>query len=259
MVQRTFDLREDQAEADIPIWTEALFGVDILLLHTSPVCYGLGVPHGDESAVILIPGFLGTDQYLTQMRSWLGRIGYRAYVSGIGINAECPNLLIQQHLNETIDRALEKTGRKVDLVGHSLGGIIARSIASQRPDDIASVTTLASPFRGTVLHHAVLRAAEAVRRRILEEHGRDVLPACYTARCTCDFLTHLRCEVPASVLETAIYTRDDGIVDWRYCRTENPEVDFEVHGTHIGLVFNASVYTIVANRLAESRQRENAS
>ena len=69
------NLREDSAEADISIWKEALFGADILLLHASPVYYGLGVPHGDGSAVILIPGFLGTDLYLSHLQSWLNRIG----------------------------------------------------------------------------------------------------------------------------------------------------------------------------------------
>ncbi|MGH9523520.1 MAG: hypothetical protein ACRD3E_13420, partial [Terriglobales bacterium] len=60
-------LREDHAEANISIWKEALFGADILLLHASPVFYGLGVPHGDGSAVVVIPGFLGTDLYLTHL------------------------------------------------------------------------------------------------------------------------------------------------------------------------------------------------
>lgn len=243
--------RRDGAEADIPIWQEALFGVDILLLHASPVYYGLGIPRGDDSAVILIPGFLGTDRYLAQLQSWLGRIGYRPYLSGIGVNAECPNLLIQHRLRETIDKALDRTGRQVHLIGHSLGGIIARSVACQRPDDIGSVITLASPFRGTVLHHAVMRAAEAVRKHILEEQGSNVLPTCYTARCTCDFLNHILCEIPHEIGETAIYTRADGIVDWQYCVTEKAGCDFEVPGTHLGLVFNASVYNIIARRLAQ--------
>lgn len=247
-----FDFREDQAEADIPIWKEALFGVDILLLHASPVYYGLGIPHGDQSAVVLIPGFLGTDRYLLQLQSWLARIGYRPYLSGIGLNAECPNILIQQRLRDTIEKALAETGRKIHLIGHSLGGIIARSAACQRPNDIASVITLASPFRGTVLHHAVLRAAESVRRHILQEHGPKVLPTCYTARCTCDFLNHIRCSTPPCVAETAIYTRADGIVDWQYCMTGDPEVDIEVPGTHLGLVFNATVYNAIADRLAKA-------
>jgi len=216
------------------------------------------VPHGDGSAVVLIPGFLGTDGYLTQLRAWLQRIGYVPYLSGIGLNAECPNLLIQYRLNETIKRALDKTGRKIHLIGHSLGGVIARSVASQHPDQVASVITLAAPFRGTVVHQAVLRAAEMVRKNILREHGKGVLPACYTARCTCNFLNSLRRNVPESVMETAVFTHDDGIVDWRYCITGDPDKDFEVPGTHIGLVFNPTVYTILANRLATAQQFDAA-
>ena len=245
-------LRGDQAEAEISIWKEALFGAEFLLLHASPVYYGLGIPHGDGSAVILIPGFLGTDLYLSQMHTWLERIGYRPYLSGIGLNAECPNLLIKYRLQETIEKALDETGRKIHLIGHSLGGIIARSVACQRSQAVQSVITLASPFRGTVVHSTVLQATEKVRLRILKEHGKNVLPTCYTARCTCDFLNSLRTEIPSCVFETALYTYDDGIVDWRYCRTGNKKVDFEVPGTHIGLAFNSSVYNIVANRLAEA-------
>lgn len=233
-------------------WTEALIGAEILILHATPVYYGLGVPRGDGSAVIIIPGFLGTDVYLTEMHAWLGRIGYRPYFSGIGVNAECPNLLIQRRLNSTIDKALRETRRKVHLIGHSLGGVIARSAAGQRPNDVASVITLAAPIRGTVAHRGVLNAAEAVRLRILEEHGKGVLPDCYTGHCTCNFLGCLRRKVPDSMLETAIYTRQDGIVDWRYCLTMDPEKDVEVPGTHIGMAFNPAAYAVVAERLAKA-------
>ncbi len=246
----------DHAEADISLWTEALFGADLLLLHATPVYYGWGVPRGDDSGVVVIPGFLGTDLYLMELHAWLGRIGYRPYFSGIGLNAECPNLLIQRRLNETIGKARSETGRRIHVIGHSLGGIIARSIAGQRPDDIASVITLGSPFRGTVAHRSILRAAETVRQRILQEHGPGVLPDCYTGRCTCNFLDSLQRRIPATVGETAIYTRADGVVDWHYCVTGKPEVDFEVPGTHIGLVFNPSVYTIISQRLAQTRSEE---
>jgi len=245
-------VREHEATADIPIWKEALFGAELLLLHASPVYYGLGIPRGDNSAVVVIPGFLGSDVYVTHLQSWLERIGYRAYFSGIGMNAECPNLLIRYRLAATIDKALAETGRKIHLIGHSLGGIIARSVAGQRPKDIASVITLGAPLQGTVMHPSVLRAANVVRSQILKQHGSSVLPECYTPRCTCSFLSSLRCTTPASVMQTAIYTKDDGIVDWRYCRTGNSDSDFEVPGTHVGLVFNASVYTIIAERLAKA-------
>jgi pimeloyl-ACP methyl ester carboxylesterase len=241
---------QSEPEADLSIWKEAFFGAELLLLHASPVYYGLGVPHGDNSAVVVIPGFLGTDLYVSHLHSWLGRIGYRSYLSGIGVNAECPNLLIRYRLAATIDQALAESGKKIHLIGHSLGGIIARSVANQRPKDIASVITLAAPIRGTVMHPSVLNVAKLVRKQILEEHGGGVLPDCYTPRCTCDFLGSLKCSMPSSVAQTAIYTRDDGIVDWRYCRTGREEMDFEVPGTHVGLVFNPSVYSIIAERLA---------
>jgi pimeloyl-ACP methyl ester carboxylesterase len=237
-------------EANNSLWTEALFGAEVLLLHAMPVYYGFGVPRGDDSGVVIIPGFLGTDLYLTELHGWLGRIGYRPYFSGIGINADCPNLLIQRHVSETIKRALDETGRKIHLIGHSLGGVIARSIAGERPKDIASVITLASPIRGTVANRAVVHAAEAVRLRILQEHGNGVLPRCYTGRCTCNFINSLRREVPDSMVQTAIYTRHDGIVDWRYCMTRKNGNDFEVPGTHIGMAFNPAAYSIVAERLA---------
>src|SRR5271169_5283891 len=175
MASPNHGFRPDYAEADVTIWKEALFGAELLLLHASPVFYGLGVPHGDGSGVVLVSGFLGTDSYLTQLRSWLERIGYHPYFSGIGLNADCPNILIQRRLNENIQKALVETERKIHLIGHSLGGIIARSVANQRPGDVASVITLAAPFRGTVAHRTVLRAAEHVRMQILAEHGSGVL------------------------------------------------------------------------------------
>jgi len=101
-----------------------------------------------------------------------------------------------------------------------------------------------------VAHRSVIHAADAIRLRILEEHGDGVLPRCYTGRCTCDFVDSLRRKVPDSMLQTAIYTRHDGIVDWRYCMTKKPGNDFEVLGTHIGMAFNPAAYSIVAERLA---------
>jgi len=249
MPQQIIQVRAEHGEADVSMWSEALVAAEMLLLRLTPIYYGFGAPKGDGSGVVLIPGFLGTDVYLMEMYAWLLRLGYRPYFSGIGLNAECPNLLIRRRLNATLDRAVRETGRAVHVIGHSLGGIIARAVAHQRPGDVASVTTLASPFRGTVVHPNILRAAEAVRRRILSQHGKGVLPDCYTGRCSCDFLDSLRTDLEPHIRQTAIYTRTDGIVDWRYCITGRPDVDFEVPGTHIGLAFSPATYTILARRL----------
>lgn len=255
MGRRQYCVHDNRAGEGITIWTESLCGVDYALLHTAPVYYGWGIPHGDDSAVVLVPGFLTSDTFLKPLHVWLKRIGYRPYRSGMGVNVECPNLLIKQYLDRTISKAVSESGRKVHLIGHSLGGVIARSVAVQRPDDIASVITLGSPFRGIVAQSMVFKVAGAVRKRILKDNGSRVTSNCYTPRCSCDFSRALSSSFPRSVAETAIYTRCDGVVDWQYCRTEDSSIDFEVPGTHLGLPFNLSVYKLIAARLAQASAR----
>jgi pimeloyl-ACP methyl ester carboxylesterase len=243
-------LRKEHEPVRSPIWQELLAGVELAFLRISPVYWGYGIPRGDGSAVVLVPGFLGTDFYLAQFRTWLRRIGYKPYYSGIRLNAECPNLLIRQNVNEAIAEAYKCTGRRIHLIGHSLGGTMALAAASQMPDRISSVITLGSPIRGVAAHASILRAAELIRQQILRRHGRGVLPDCYTVRCTCDFLASLKGKFPKSVRQTAIYTKTDGILDWNVCQTGDPSVDFEVSSTHVGLVFSPLVYSVVAERLA---------
>ena len=234
----------------LPVWQESLAGVELAFLQVSPIYWGYGVPEGDGSAVVLVPGFLGTDLYLTQFAIWLRRIGYKAFYSGIRLNADCPNLLIRRNLNDAIQQANESTQGKIHLIGHSLGGTLALSAAAQMPERIASVITLGSPIRGLAARASVMSAAEMVRKQILERHGRGVLPTCYTSRCTCEFLESLKGDLPKSVRQTAIYTKMDGLLDWRVCRTGDPDMDVEVSATHIGMVFSPLVYSVVAQRLA---------
>jgi len=242
--------REQEAEFS-SIWHEWLVGVELAFLRLSPLFWGYGVPHGDGSAVVLVPGFLGTDLYLAQFGGWLRRIGYQSFYSGIQLNADCPNLLIRRYLNESIEKACKTSRGKIHLIGHSLGGTIALSAAAQMPERVASVITLGAPIRGLEAHASIRHAADLVRKQILERHGRAVLPTCYTARCTCDFIESLKGNLPKSVRQTAIYTKTDGILNWRVCRTGDPEIDCEVSSTHIGMVFSPLVYNIVAQRLAE--------
>ncbi|MGB2635958.1 MAG: alpha/beta fold hydrolase [Candidatus Acidiferrum sp.] len=239
-----------QESPQFPVWQEWLAGVELAFLQVSPIYWGFGIPHGDGSGVVLVPGFLGTDLYLSQFAVWLRRIGYKAYYSGIPINADCPNLLIRRNLNDAIEKANASSKGKIHLVGHSLGGSLARAVAAQMPERIASVITLGAPIRGIGARTSVMNAADMVRRQILEKHGRSVLPACYTSRCTCEFVESLKGEIPKSVRQTAIYTKKDGILDWRVCQTGDPDVDIEVSATHIGMVFSPLVYGIVARRLA---------
>lgn len=237
----------DQQSTERPLWREALVGLDWVALRSSPVYYGLGIPRGDHSAVIVVPGFLGTDMYLQEVYSWLRRIAYRPYMSNIGWNAECIDILVER-LSETITRAQSETGGKVHLIGHSLGGVLARSAAALRPDRIASVITLGSPFRGIRSHPLVLQAGERVRARIRRQNGHQQ-PDCYTGYCECKAVRAVQSSFPASVPSSAIYTKSDGVVDWRVCVNDDAKTNFEVSGTHVGLVFNASVYRLIAERL----------
>jgi triacylglycerol lipase len=250
MSTRRHAVRRDYAAVPLPIWQELLVGVEMVYLRVSPVYWGFGIPKGDGSPVVVIPGLMLTDFYLAELRAWLQRIGYIAYSSDIGLNAECPNLLIKYRLHDTIEKAYRATGRKVHLIGHSLGGLLARAAAAQAPEMVASVVTLGAPFRGVAVHPSILRAVELVRGQIHHRHGSKVLPNCYTGACTCNFLESLLDRLPRSVNQTAIYTKTDGIVDWQVCMTGNQKFDFEVSGTHIGLVFNPIVYHLIAHRLA---------
>jgi len=241
---------KQEPPAPFPVWQEWVAGVELAFLQISPVYWGYGVPHGDGAAVVLVPGFLGTDLYLTQLAIWLKRIGYQAFYSGIPLNADCPNLLIGRNLHEAMKQAGKASNGKIHLIGHSLGGSLARAAAAQMPERVASVITLGAPIRGIGARASVMSAADMVRRQILERHGRGVLPNCYTSRCTCEFFESLRGEFPKQVRQTAIYTKTDGILNWRVCRTGDPAVDVEVSSTHIGMVFSPLVYRVIAHRMA---------
>ena len=238
---------EEPQGVGIAFWRELMTPAEYAQLKLSPVYYGWNVPRGNGEPVILVPGFLGCDLYLTEMYFWLRRIGYRAYMSHIGQNAECPDLLTHR-LMSTVNRVYARTGEPIHLIGHSLGGVLARGIVARRPDRVASIITLGSPFRGVRVNPWVHRAIEYVRRRTRGRRHRG--KQCFTTTCACGFSCTMRTTFPTDILQTAIYTKTDGVVDWPVCINEDPGTDIEVHGTHVGLTWNAEVYRVVAKRLS---------
>ncbi|MGI9101462.1 MAG: hypothetical protein ACR2IF_03365 [Terriglobales bacterium] len=242
-------LPHEQIPSALPIICEPLYLLELAMLRLSPVYYGSGVPAGDGSAVVVIPGLLCADSLLVELYSWLARIGYRPYFSGMDVVEGCPNRLATR-LARTITRAYADTGRRVHLIGHSLGGIFARSAAVRMPDFVSSVITLGTPFRGLVMHGVVIALAEMARDRIREKDG-NLPDVCATSHCTCAFGRSLRRRWPKKISQTAVYTTEDGLVHWRYCITGIPRADVEVHGTHLGLIFNPVAYTHIAQRLSE--------
>ena len=238
-----------EADASLPpIWKESLWPMEWLTLRLSPVYYGAGVPRGDDSPVVLVPGFLSTDASLYELHAWLGRIGYRPYMSGIGINAQCPARATQRLL-ATIERAHADTGLPVRIVGHSLGGIIGRRACIERPDIISQLIYLGSPLQGVHAHPAITATASLLRLALTTLTGDA--PDCLSERCSCGFLKRVLEPLPDSVRHAAIYTRADGMVDWHDSLEVNPRLNHEVGGTHTGLIFNPRAYRALAGLLAE--------
>ena len=98
----------------------------------------------------------------------------------------------------------------------------------------------------------MLRTRDIVRTIMFGRPQGQYLPStCYTGLCDCEFLNALE-RFPAKVRELAVYTKADGVVDWRLCVTGEPEKDREVLGSHIGLAFNPFVYRMVGEFLANA-------
>ena len=236
----------------LPFWKEVFAGVDYLKLKTSAVYYGFGVPRGNGTPVVIVPGFMGADFYLLEMYLWLKRMGYVPYFSKIGHNAKCPDMLTHRLL-ATVNRAFAETGQPVHIIGHSFGGVLARGVAYRKPERIISVIMLGSPFGGTRVNPYIMGMIDQVKKYTHWAHGRN--KDCYSVDCHCGFVSTMRYGFPKAVPETAIYTKHDGVVDWEACLTQNPANNIEVGGTHTGLAWNPEVYRHIANRLHEANEK----
>ena len=230
-----------------PLWRESLWPLDWMELRLSAVYRGIGVPPGDGSAVVLVPGFMSTDVWLVELYGWLRRLGYRPYMSRIGLNAECPDRLARR-LVGTIEMASAESGGPVRIIGHSLGGLIGRSALIRRPDLVSQLVYLGSPVRSVGVHPALLATAALVRLAVQPWATGD---RCLTESCSCLFGKAMSDPLPAHVQHAAIFSQEDGVVDWHDSVEADPRLNHEVGGTHVGLVFNPRAYAVLARLLAE--------
>ena len=90
-------------------------------------------PEGDGRPVMLVPGFLAGDQTLTRMAVWLRTGGFVLARSGIAWNTRCMEPTVID-LEQRLEQAVERTGKRALLVGQSRGGTIGRALATLRPD-----------------------------------------------------------------------------------------------------------------------------
>jgi len=206
-----------------------------------------GVPRSEEP-VILVPGFMAGDTTLLAMSRTLRRRGFRTYRSHIHANVGC-TLTAAAELETRIESIAIKRGSRVRIVGHSLGGLLARGLAVRRPDLISGVVTLGSPMLAPGAHHVVLTAGVDALVRLSRAGVPGLMSEeCVAGNCARQSFDECREPLPDDVSFTAIYSRRDGIVDWRAC--VDPEAHaVEVTASHVGMVVDPRVMGIVTDAL----------
>jgi pimeloyl-ACP methyl ester carboxylesterase len=242
-------MHEDLRTAWTPSWRETLTGVQWLRLQRSPVYRGARAPRGDGSGVLLVQGFLTHRAYLETLRGWLERLGYRARIANLGWNADCYDVLADLVADEA-ERLRATAAERVHLVGHSLGGLLVRAVTARAPERIASLTTLASPFRGLRVHPGLRLSNLAVRAVVHRQRDPGVFPACMTLACPCATVRSLAAPLPVQLPQLAIVPPGDGLVDWRYEADPATTRVVEVPGSHLGVVFEPAAYEALAQHLA---------
>ncbi|HFA52026.1 MAG TPA: alpha/beta hydrolase [Bacteroidetes bacterium] len=214
--------------------TRALFELGV---YYSSFPFLKNVPRGEGQPVLVLPGLLASDFSTGPLRKFLNAKGYHAYPWQLGRNRGQVEYI--EKLEDKIKGLNIRHGKKVNLIGWSLGGIFARLMANKMPGHIRQVITLGSPFMGI---HGESNADFAYEMASGQKRG-DVDP---------QVLAMIE-KVPDMPF-TSIYSKGDGIVCWQHCieptKRDNIQ-NIEVIGSHLGLGHNASALLVIADRLAQ--------
>jgi triacylglycerol lipase len=203
----------------------------------------------DADPVMLVPGFLAGDGSLALMARALRAQGHRTYRSHIRANVGC-TLQAAAQLESRLETVVDRRGRRVQIVGHSLGGMLARGLAVRRPDLVAGIVTLGSPMLAPGAHHAALtRSLDALVR--LSRAGVPGLMAldCVAGDCARTSFDESRLPLRPDVWFTAVYSRRDGVVDWRACLDPLART-VEVRSSHLGMVVDPAAIREVCRVVA---------
>jgi triacylglycerol lipase len=209
---------------------------------------GSGLPNGDGSGVLLIPGLWGGDESLFIIQRDLLRLGYDARSWGLGINNRCGEETIAD-LVDVARRHRKRHQRPLAVIGHSRGGFMARTLVRRAPEIADLVITLGTPVGARTLdgQSIAVQAMLQISRALFARK-----PGCLSERCDCEYVKLVDAPMPASVAAYSLWSRDDGVVRAADCaRPGEPNV--EVPGTHIGMVANREVLKTVAEILARHR------
>ncbi|WP_346622743.1 alpha/beta hydrolase [Blastococcus montanus] len=194
-------------------------------------------PRGEPHPVVVLPGWLASDVSTRAIRRWIGSLGHPTVGWDLGRN-HGPRPEVVEGVRRLVDRVADEHGSPVSIVGQSLGGLFARRLAERSPHLVRQVISLGSPFAGVPRRPAGARGAGMYREYRRLRAVEQVRPA------------------PAlPVPSTSVYSRSDGVVDWRTClQEEGPRSEnVAVHASHLGMGLDPAVLWVVADRLAQPR------
>lgn len=195
------------------------------------------LPRGDGHGVLVLPGFLAGDYSTLPLRNLLRQLGYDAVGWKLGRNVHVDNARVEAMMG-CVDELFERTGRKVSIIGWSLGGVFARELAKQAPDKVRLVISLGSPITDNRNYTNARPLFEAI-------NGTQPQPM-RTGK------FRKLGEAPP-VPTSSILTKSDGIVHWRGSvqHGEGDVENIEVHASHCGLGVNPAAVYAIADRLAQ--------
>ena len=191
-------------------------------------------PKGDGHPVLVLPGLMASDFSTRALRRFLRERGYAAHGWNLGRNVG-PTPESTAGMVARFADLRQRYGRKLSLIGWSLGGIYGRELARRFPDDVRQVITLASPFRDLEANNVPARFRQRRQPHPNEAALRQLVA------------------MPLSVPMTAIYSRTDGITAWQKCIEEPGPMreNIEVESSHLGIGHNPVVLLTIADRLAQ--------
>jgi pimeloyl-ACP methyl ester carboxylesterase len=196
-----------------------------------------GAPHGDGHAVLVLPGLLAGDMSTMVLRMFLRGLGYQVHGWDLGRNVG-PTAEVVARLPGALEKLAGRAG-PVSVIGWSLGGVYARGLARRHPGLVRQIITLGSPFSIRDARQSRAYWAFEFERRAHQYPVPTDIPA-------------PRLSEPVPVPATAVYSRRDGIVDWRACiDLAGPlRQNIEVRCGHLGFGHDPATLWVVADRLA---------
>lgn len=238
-----------------PIWREGRIGLEALSLLRDPVFRGEGVADAGGQPVLLIPGFLAGDDSLGLMTRWLRRTGHHTRSAGMRLNVDCSEAAVGR-IEQRLEELARRRRSRVAIIGQSRGGAFAKVLACRRPELVSGIVTLGSPQLDPLALHPLVR----LQVRAVGALGTLGAPGLFThdcreGDCCRPFWDSLEAPFPGGVGYLAIYSRSDGIVDWRACLDPDAKL-LEVAASHVGMAVNGRAYRGIAEALADFRRRD---